>query len=523
MAVTVNKARHGSAQGALIRLAPVAAALAMGFSAPAQAVDWRLTPSVGASATFSDNAKQSSTNPEDAMILSVTPGFSLRSVGSRRVQASLQYGLIATSRFGDSESNDLNHNLSAVGKAELVEDFIFIDGSARISQELVSLTGSLAESDVNNSNRAEVGTYSISPYIVKRFGSFASSRVRYTASGAIFENDAVAQSSSNAISAELNSGPRFNDVSWGLNYSLRKTQNDKTTDTTFERIGAQLGYQLTRKFRVSGTVGEDRNDYQSTSQTGGSYYTVGFGWAPTRRTSLEASAGERYFGKVFNVSATHRTRHTQWNVRYFEDVIDDTQRLLDQSNSLYFVCDSFPFYRAATDLADTPPAGCSPPEPAAQLLSNAQKYFSSQQLVDLGFPTSLARGVYISKSLTAGVSWDIKRMNIGLSAQDTRRLYTLYGDAEDHVQGVTGSLGYRLSPKTSARSSLSLTRNSVDSLVSGGATREDDVLSLDVGLNHRFAEDVSGTLNLRHSQRDSNVATGDYTENRISATVNMRF
>ncbi len=49
--------------------------LAMAFPLTAQALDWRLTPSVGASATYTDNANQSATNPEDALILSVTPGF----------------------------------------------------------------------------------------------------------------------------------------------------------------------------------------------------------------------------------------------------------------------------------------------------------------------------------------------------------------------------------------------------------------------------------------------------------------
>ncbi len=117
------------------------------------------------------------------------------------MQATLQYGLSAVERFGDNESTDLNHNLNAVGKAELVEDFLFIDGNARISQELISLLGSPADAEINNSNRATVGTYSISPYIQKRLGTFANALVRYTASGAIFENDVAAQSASNSFTA----------------------------------------------------------------------------------------------------------------------------------------------------------------------------------------------------------------------------------------------------------------------------------------------------------------------------------
>jgi len=57
----------------------------------------------------------------------------------------------------------------------------------------------------------------------------------------------------------------------------------------------------------------------------------------------------------------------------------------------------------------------------------------------------------------------------------------------------------------------------------GGTAREDDLLSLSLGLSHEFAEDLNGALIFRHIQRDSNVARSDYEENRLTALVNMRF
>ena len=128
--------------------------MAMAFAVPAHAVDWLFEPSIGASATYTDNVNQSEDNEEDAIILSVTPGFTLRSQGSRRVEATLQYGLSGVARFGGDDDNDLNHNLNATGYAELIEDFLFIDGTARVSQELISLLGSPADADINDSNRA---------------------------------------------------------------------------------------------------------------------------------------------------------------------------------------------------------------------------------------------------------------------------------------------------------------------------------------------------------------------------------
>ncbi len=463
-------------------------------------------------------------NPEDALILSVSPSVTLRSEGSSRVQASLQYGLRGVARFGEDSSEDLNHNLNAVGKAELIEDFLFIDGSARVSQELISLFGSPADAEINDSNRATVGTYSISPYIQKRLGTFANAQARYTTSGAIFENDVAANSNVDAFTAGLTSGTQFNDLSWGLNYSIRKANNENDGDTTFERASAQLGYALTRKFRVFGTVGQDWNDYLSATGIDGSSYSVGFGWAPTRRTSVEASVGERYFGRTYSFAGSHRTRLSRWTVRYSEDVSDITQQLLEQSSRIFWVCNGTTLVETP-DITNPDPASCVGPITAGQLALYYSSYgVSTADLIAAGLlNVATAKGVFIIKSLNAGVSWDVGRLGFGLSAQDTKRLYQAAGAGEDHVQGVTGSVSYRLSPQTTANSSLSLTRTSADALLAGGTARDDDLLTLSIGVNHRFAEKLSGAVTFRHTQRDSNAVNSDYQENSLTATANMRF
>ncbi|MBT9566849.1 MAG: TIGR03016 family PEP-CTERM system-associated outer membrane protein [Thiobacillus sp.] len=529
MAVTANNRRPAGLRCAVltkrVRLhTACAAALLVVCAAPASALDWQFEPSVGATATYTDNVNQRAANSQDALILSVSPGFSLRSKGSRRVQASLQYGLSAVNRFGGGADNDLFHHLDAAGKAELVEDLLYLDASARISQELISLLGSSADASTNSSNRTNVGTYLVSPYIKKRLGTFAEAEVRTTASGAFFGDNAAANSSVRAFSAHLASGTRFNDLNWALDYSIRKANNQNTRDTTFERANVLLGYGLTRKFRVFGTVGQDKNDYLSSTSTDGSSYSVGFGWAPSRRTSLEASVGERYFGRTYSLAANHRTRLSRWNIRYSEDVSDITQQFLEQSGRIFWVCGG----RLIETPDATPPANQSctqGPISAGQL---------AQAAVNLGVPVadvvaagllnvSTANGVFILKSLTAGVNWDVGRLGFGVSAQDTKRLYQVLGDAQDHIRGVVGSVSYRMSHHTTANTSLALTRTTFDAALAGGSSREEDMVSLSLGVTHRFASNLSGGLTLRHSQRDSTAATASYDENSISATANMQF
>lgn len=499
--------------------------MAFACTTPSQAASWRFSPSVGATATYTDNARQGNNNSDDALILSVTPGFSLNMEGSRRLNASINYSMTAVTRFGGSDDSDLYHSLGAIGRAEIVDDFFFVDATARLSQNLVSLFGSDADVTSNNANRANSGVFSISPYVVQRFGTFATGQARYTTGGAIYGDNAAANARINAFTAGLASGSQFNDLSWALNYSIRDADNrGNVSDSTFERASATLGYALTRKFRVFGTVGREWNDFISAGNVDGDSYSVGFGWAPNQRTSIEMSAGERYFGRTFSASGAYRTRATNWTLRYVEDVSDITQQLLEDSGRIFWACNGSLF----ETLDFNPPAGqanCAGPFNGFQIAQVLTQFgVPLSDLIALGLlNVGLNNGVFVSKSLRAGVSWRIgPRTDLGVSAFDTRRLYQAITDAEDRSRGLSSTVSYRLSPHTSANGSIGYTRNSGSAALLGSA-RDDDTVSLSLGMNHRFSRDLTGALTFRHQQRDSNTANADYTENSVSASVNMRF
>ena len=484
--------------------------MALAFVSTAHALDWRFEPSLTASAAYTDNINQSSSNPQDGMILTAIPGFTLQSQGSRRVQASMQYGLSGVTRFGGNQSDNFYHNLTAVGKAELAKDFLFIDGSAHVSQQLISLIGSPADATTNNSNRATVGTYSISPYIQRRLGTFANAQVRYTASGAIFDNQTAVNannSSVNAVTAGLASGTRYNDFTWGLNYSLRKADNSHGANTTFENASARLGYALTRKFRVFGTVGHDWNDYPSLTATSGDSYSAGFGWAPSRRTNVEASAGKRYFGNTYSLSARHRTRMSNWNASYSEDASDITQFLQTSGTRYDYLC-----LNADGSLdkivRDWPYS--FPPS------SNCIAFGGTPGLL-----FDLRSGVFIAKTARAGVSWGIRKVTYSLNYSDSRRLYTA-ANAEDRTQSLGATAIYRMTPRTSLNGSLVLTRTHMPAELVG-TLHDDDLMTVSLGISHSFAEKLDGALIFRHTKRDSNVANYSYDENNLMASVNMRF
>jgi len=277
----------------------------------------------------------------------VTPGFTLQSQGSRRVQGTIAYDLSGVARFGGGDDNDLYHTLNANGYAELIEDFLFIDATARVSQELISLLDSPADAGINDSNRATVSSYSISPYVKKRFGTFADAQARYTFSGAIFGEDVSSNLVSNELSASLVSGTRFADLNWGLDYSYRDVVDQDSgiggdTSYAYETVNLSLGYALTRKFRLIGNVGHEWVTYDSALAAANDRddpsWSAGFAWSPSRRTSIEATMGERFFGNTYSIQASYRARDSVWTASYVEDVNDISQVTLTEGTEYLWLC-----------------------------------------------------------------------------------------------------------------------------------------------------------------------------------------
>lgn len=486
----------------------------MALVAPAaSAVDWRLEPTLEGSAIYTDNSNHSQTDPLDALILQAVPGFILSAEGSRRLQATLQYELagITRLRFGKDDNADVLHRLNALGKAELVEDLLFVDASARISQELISLEGSLVEPEINAGNRADVGTYMLSPYVERRLGTFANAQARYTASGALFENTGAAtarDTTVNAFSAGLANGTRFDVLEWGLNYFLRKADYDDQSESTLERAEVSLGYKLTRRFRIFGKVGEEWNDYPSASENDGTLWSAGFGWAPSRRTSVEASAGERFFGNTYHLSARHRTRASSWNLSYAEELTDVSSLMLSAGTVYDYLC---PDEQGGFVLYTNWPFNV-PPLPGCIAFGGTP-----------GLLFDLRSGVFVSRALRAGMSWGIGKLNYSLHAFDSRRDFQL-ADAEDRTQGVTAAVAYKVAPNTRATGTAGVNHITIPAALSiNGVDRDDDLYTFTLGVEHQFDPELSGSLTYQHQRRDSNIVNGDFRENRITALVSMGF
>ncbi|MEW5943468.1 MAG: TIGR03016 family PEP-CTERM system-associated outer membrane protein [Pseudomonadota bacterium] len=479
------------------RLAGVSGAVVLSLLASgADATDWKIIPRLGIKETYTDNVGLATAgNEKSEFITQINPGISLSGKGGR-VSAQVDYTLQNIIYARDSKNNTSNHQLAANGNAELVEHSLFVDALAAIRQQNISLLAPLGvENTSTTGNLATVTTYSVSPYWRHTFGTTASTELRYGHDEAHYDVDRLSDSKNDRVNFSLNSGPAFSSAFWGLNYADNRIKYQDRPDYETTTASGNLGYRLTPKFKVYGKRGHEEYGYQTSNKPSYSFWNVGFGWAPTTRTDLDASYGERFFGKTYSLNFTHRTRLTAWNMSYNQDVMTTAQQLA--MTQLFFLGRTSRFLVFARD---------------------NQTLFTNRVFLDKRFQASVT--INSGKSVVLLSAFNSLRESLESDTIDSRLLGSRDFLAGDKIRqyGVMAGWNWQMSPHTSSNLSGNWSR-----VLQPASGREDDLWYVWLSLVRQFQPKLHGSLELRHQQRDSNKAAGDYKENAVTAAVNMTF
>lgn len=475
----------------------------------AGAAEWKITPSLALLETYTDNVKLAPPGLEKSdFITQINPGISLTGTSSHlKLNASYQMQNLIYAE--ESSQNTLNHLLNANANAELVDDLFFLDGRAAISQQNISLLGPQAADNVNTTgNRTEVQTYSVSPYLRHRFSNYASTEIRYTHDEVSTGGSGLSNSQADRIQLGLNSGSAFKALGWGLNYSKGKTSYENTVHTPAidtEVISGNLSYPVTPKFRLIATGGYEKNNYISIGEKPeGSFWSAGFSWAPSATTSLDGSAGRRFFGDTYSLAASHRTRLTTWTLGYSEDITSTQSQFLVPAQSSIDPLTLQPIVDPITGL------------PLVQ--SQATNYFTNRLFLQKRLQASVA--VMGAKNTLVLSLFNATRDAQTPQTQDSSLLGNSPLALTDSTKQVGGNAfwSWRMGPRTSANINAGFSRNSYPSL---GRTDNDKTIRL--GLARQFQPKLNGSVELRRLQRDSSQDGADYSENALTAGLFMSF
>ena len=490
-------------------------------AAPAMAADWRFTPTLTLRETYSDNIRLAPTgNEQSSFVTEVMPGFAVNGLG-RRSQFQATYQARGVTYSNDVGSSNLQNYLNARGTAQLVDDLLFIDGTANITNLSTSPYGPQAiNSSYAINNRSEVRTYSISPYVRQRYGSVAQAEARYTHQGLSSDTPGFSNYNSDLLNLFVNSGEAFRLVSWDVTASRRHSSYSSLNSVDNDYLNGVLRYKLTDQLSLTGSAGYERYTYQSINDgPRGASWSVGFDWRPSSRTSLAATAGRRFFGDTYSLNGIHRSRYTTWNVSYNEDITTTQQQLVDSGSisttafldQVFSATIADPTARAqaveAFIRATNLPATLANPNAGLSNRFFLQKRLQGSVALNTGKSTVLVSVYNTLRRPQTGVS-----DNVGLFTASN----PLFID-ESRQRGVSGLWNLRLTPSTSMNLNARYYRTT--SLLSN---RTDDNTLVTLGLSHQLSPKTTGTVELRRYQGSYSQTGTDFRENAISAYLTMR-
>ena len=502
-------------------LAVLCASLGL-FTAPAFAQQQRvkLESSLRVSETVTDNAGlgQNGTGKTD-WITQISPSVRLIANGSR-VNGSLNLGVNSAFYANDSAPQSNHLTLGGAGKVNLVDNRAYVDVFGSIARQSASAFGPRAADTVTGtSNQAEVRTFSVSPYLLGRFGSTGTLELRYALMQTESDSSVLSKTQSNTWTLNAADSRASGFLGWGLN--IRDSRSDVPDRGTVSQRSSRLtGFvHLDPQFTLRLIGGAESNNFGSSTNLGGSntqnttIYGVGADWKPTPRTTVSGTVEDRFFGTGYMLNATHQTGRAAFSGSFTKNVSSASQTMMG-ALSLYDLL----MLQYAVRYPDIN-------ERSAVVRQLIETNAAGQGGVIVGAQSVLANGFFVDRRFQLGMTVSGVRNTVSFIAFTSDReslteRIALTGNAAtgQNVTTTGGSItiSHFLSPLTSANAAYSsiLSQSSDSSLA---ASRSNIVTA---GLSTRFSSKMSGTLNIR-----SNKGSGSssYSENAMVGAVAIQF
>jgi len=521
--------RWAARLGAAFRLTPFALAAVLASSA-SHAADWRITPRLDLRETYSDNpGLQSGGDTHGSFISEADPSINFSTSGPRlKASADLGWRLFA---YGDRDAANLQNSerrYNANAQAVVVDELLFVDAGASGSRQAISAFGPVSNNTFSSSNRTDVSSWRISPYLRHRFGSTADMTLRYMRDSVEGGVAGFGTSLAATRSADLSSGTRFETIGWNLSY-YHQDLSERLDAASASMVGGEsssenttvgLRWNVIRRFSLTANAGYDKYEYPTLGEgTRGRSWSAGFIWTPSTRTSVQASFGRRYFGKTGSLASSYRTQRSVWTLDYSDAVTTTrSQFLLPAAVDTAAMLDGL-FAASIPDAAQRQQAVQAyiaatglPPTLATSINYLSNRYIRIKRLQG----AAVFRGTRSNLTFTL---YDEDRLALSTQQSDSTLLLGQLASLNDNTsqRGASAYLDYRLAPRTSAYASLSASR--VRSLSTDYAS---DNREARLGMSHRLAPRTQGSLELRHTRGSQNlVNNGSYRENALVATLSI--
>jgi uncharacterized protein (PEP-CTERM system associated) len=471
-----------------------------------------VVPTASVTETVSNNALLRETDRRSDAITQFNAGLHLSSRGPR-AKVSLDYQLTGSIHARGTEANTTTNSLRSALAAELVDRWLFLDANAQIGQQSISAFGvQSTDLSVDNPNRTEVRSYTITPSMRGAVGSWAtySAQLSHTqqTSTQTSTGDVTSDTGTFALNSAGNSA-----LGWGASAVRQRSdfQGGRTNTTDSYRAG--LNYLVNPELQLSANAGRERSDVLVDAGSNTSTWGVGLNWTPSERTRLVMQRDHRFFGEAHNVTFDWRLPRSVLRFSSSRDLSTGTQGPVNTASiALYDLLfaqlatlQPDPLLRRELVLQELARRGINPNTPVAiGYLSAAPTIITRQEFSFAlqGSRTTLTLALFRSESRRANGSAPVNDdfSNANLIRQS----------------GASVTLGHQLTPISGVSLSLSQQRNRGTT-----AAQANDLQSINLNWTSQLSPRSSVSLGARHVEFDS--STAPYVESAVLATFSVSF
>lgn len=447
------------------------------------------------------------------VVTSVRPGLQA-SLRRGRTVGTLSYSLDATHHsrpvVGYGQGNTVQNNLDAQLNTELLDRWVFLDATARISQQAISAFGQQSfDGQQNNANRTEVSQFSVRPSARGPIAGLATYELSLNADTSQSRTAAAPDSHNLGASLSVSSARSGSVFGWSTQLSQQRAsfsggnRSDSTRGTVSLLIRPDPDW--------SGSLRAGQESVQVGSFYNETYDNWGgdIRWTPSPRTNVLLSADERYFGRAHQVTFEHRFSRSSIRYSSSRDASNAANGGgVGQQVSIYQL-----FF---TQFASVQPDPVLRDQLVRDFLAAIGQ--NPNAVVTGGF---LSGGTTLQRRDDLALSYSGQRVTLTLQAfsGQTRRLDLPVGAVDNFSvkqYGYTSAFTYRLSP--SANVNLAASRLNTQGTATQAGNRLD---SLSLGWTDRLSRLVTTSVSARYSVFDGPI--NPYKESSLSATLGLRF
>lgn len=474
---------------------------------------FKLTPFIGAEATYTDNINLSHNNKESGMLYNIYGGVR-GDVTTNRFDGA---GTAAGNIYWNNKSNnvDVSPHVEAAGTAEILRNRLFIDGLANYTTTYET-AGARSSTGAGDGLLNGIGSVSVSPYWRQKIGNWAVGELRYGYDAGFSEADGVGDMQTHSYQATLGTGDRFNRYSLkgrlahiDSSYSNPITNaNGDMKQSTAELIGS---YGLTQRLALLGTIGYDEVSGANIpdDEYSGEFWGAGAEYRPNSRARIMGMYGRRNNAPSYLAEASYQLNNAYAGVTAMTSLAPpsgynhNTLRLSGQQ-----LADFNSFLDKNKDKS------------VAEAIRTKYNIRDGQMITSGGEAVIVGNGQnldpYRNRTVTGYMGGNLKNLNVSGSLTYDERDFKYATDEKAMI--ATAGLGYQLTQRLSTSLEgfyyaleTDVKRN--ESWTYGGGW----------GLQYALTKNVSAYTLLRHTERKANVRQFEYKENAATIGISANF